>query len=118
LSYQFFSEEVAVAMEHYQKKGVAGLQDCAPTVAFIRRINKLIDAMNASSSQLSLRSAPMQNKPAEEKNSEAEKDDPAEAAGPEICPECQCVHSEYGPKSKKTSREVSTLCPSFFFLLV
>ncbi|KAK3907199.1 Transposable element P transposase [Frankliniella fusca] len=57
LAYSFFSEEVAVGMEHYCKEGVAGLEDVTATVAFIRRINKLIDVMDANRPSTSLRVA-------------------------------------------------------------
>lgn len=34
-------------MEHYKNLGVPALQDAAPTIAFIRRINAVVDAMNS-----------------------------------------------------------------------
>ncbi|KAK3910066.1 DNA transposase, partial [Frankliniella fusca] len=57
LAYSFFSEEVAVAMEHYSKEKVSGLEDVSATVSFIRRINKLFDAMGARCPFKSLKAA-------------------------------------------------------------
>jgi hypothetical protein len=34
-------------MENYRQQGKPGLEDCAPTVTFISRINKVIEAMNS-----------------------------------------------------------------------
>ena len=34
-------------MLHYKNLGVPTLQDCGPTIAFIRRINSVVDAMNS-----------------------------------------------------------------------
>ncbi|KAK3916461.1 Transposable element P transposase [Frankliniella fusca] len=48
MAFQFFSEDVALAMEHYRDKmQVSELHDCHATVSFIRVVNKLIHAMNA-----------------------------------------------------------------------
>lgn len=88
-----FSEQVAIAMEHYAKMGVKGLEDCAATVAFIRRINKLIEAMNANSPAKSLR--PKHSDDASQVDDETS-----------VCPDCNQMHSDYGPRSKKSSRQV------------
>ncbi|KAK3932916.1 Transposable element P transposase [Frankliniella fusca] len=88
LAFSMFSEEVAIAMEHYSKQRVSGLEDCQASVMFIRRINKLIDAMNAKCPFKSLRGK-------SDKNEEMET----------ICTECNEIHSDYGPKSTKPSRE-------------
>jgi len=34
-------------MEHYKEKGIESLKNCLPTIMFVKRINKLIDAMNS-----------------------------------------------------------------------
>lgn len=48
ISFQFFSHDVANAMEHYRdKENVEELQDCHATVAFIRKVADLRKAMNA-----------------------------------------------------------------------
>ncbi|KAE8749969.1 hypothetical protein FOCC_FOCC003440 [Frankliniella occidentalis] len=48
MAFQFFSEDVARAMEHYRDKmQVHELHDSQATVSFIRKVNKLIKAMNA-----------------------------------------------------------------------
>jgi len=96
---QFFSEDVAIAMEHYAKDGIADLQDCAATVAFVRRVNKLIEAMNANTSQRSLRSRDEQPGQCTEA-SETQL----------VCPDCKSIHSEYGAQSAKTSRQVRAVC--------
>jgi hypothetical protein len=55
---QFFHEDVALAMEHYRdKEGVEELTDCDSTVKFIRKMHKLIKAMNSSNAWDSLRSS-------------------------------------------------------------
>ena len=38
---------MADAMQHYKDLGVPTLQDCGPTISFIRRINAVVDAMNS-----------------------------------------------------------------------
>ncbi|KAK3916855.1 Transposable element P transposase [Frankliniella fusca] len=55
MAFSFFSKHVADAMEHYKDEGVPGLADCAPTVAFIRRINDLVTAMNSNTPWGSIR---------------------------------------------------------------
>ena len=90
-----FSEQVAIAMEYYSKMGVKGLEDCKATVAFISRINKLIEAMNANSPSKSLRPKSSEYIPEDQE--------------PSICPECNEIYSDYGPRSKRTSRQVCLL---------
>ncbi|KAK3932240.1 Retinol dehydrogenase 11, partial [Frankliniella fusca] len=90
LAFSMFSEEVAVAMEHYSKQKVPGLEDCAASVKFIRRINKLIDSMNAKCPFKSLRA----------KSSLTNED-----LVQNVCEECNEIHSEYGARSRKQSRE-------------
>ncbi|KAK3907771.1 Transposable element P transposase [Frankliniella fusca] len=55
MAFSFFSKDVADAMEHYRDEGVKGLADCGSTVAFIRKINDLVDAMNANTPWGSIR---------------------------------------------------------------
>ncbi|XP_031328495.1 uncharacterized protein LOC116160393 [Photinus pyralis] len=55
MAFGFFSKTVADAMEAYQEEGYPNLEDSAPTIAFIRRINTLIDAMNANTPWNSIR---------------------------------------------------------------
>jgi hypothetical protein len=53
---QFFSEDVAIAMEYYRDiENVDELKDCQATCAFIRRVHRLRKAMNASHAWDSLR---------------------------------------------------------------
>ena len=53
--WQFFGRSVAVAMEAYKKEGVVGLQDCEPTINFIRRIHDVAEAMNSQIPVVALR---------------------------------------------------------------
>ncbi|KAK3907824.1 Transposable element P transposase, partial [Frankliniella fusca] len=82
LAYSFFSEEVAVAMESYCNDKVQGLEDISATVAFIRRMNKLIDAMDANLPSTGLKAA----------------------TGEEQL-DLTVTAENYGPRSKKQSRE-------------
>ncbi|KAK3915244.1 Transposable element P transposase [Frankliniella fusca] len=82
----FVNEEVAVAMEHYSKEKVSGLEDVSATVSFIRRINKLIDAMDARCPFKSLKAA------------SSEQPDPEHH-------EKGVTAKNYGPQSPKQSRE-------------
>lgn len=89
-----FSEQVAIAMEHYSRMGVKGLEDCAATVAFIRRVNKLIEAMNANSPSQSLR-------PKDPLDVTEEEDEPSASSG-----STEINSNNYGPQSTKPKREV------------
>ena len=44
---QFFSNSVVAGMIHYQKEGVPELEDAGPTIEFVRRMNRVADAMNS-----------------------------------------------------------------------
>jgi hypothetical protein len=89
---QFFSEEVATAMEHYNRVGIRGMEDCEGTVKFIRRMNVLIDAMNANTRRNSLKSP--------------ENEEVMEHPNPVVCSECNVLHAENTPQNKQTSRKV------------
>lgn len=80
-------------MEHYKALGVAGLEDCGPTVAFIRRMNTLIDAMNSNTRSHGLK--------APDAPEDIDQDPP-------VCPECHKTHNENTPQRRKPSRQVST----------
>jgi hypothetical protein len=51
---QFFGNSTATAMEMYEKEGVEELQDCEPTVSFIRRVNDLVDVMHVKTPENAL----------------------------------------------------------------
>ncbi|XP_034242912.1 uncharacterized protein LOC117646214 [Thrips palmi] len=92
-AFSFFSEQVATAMEHYKSIGIPGMQDCGPSVAFIRRMNVLIDAMNSNTRRHGLKC-----------DDEFGEDD--EDSQPPVCPECQKTHAENTPRRRKSSRKV------------
>lgn len=75
--------------------GVAGLEDCDATVKFIRRMNVLIDRMNANTRKDSIQAVDV----IEESVTEP----------PPVCIACQLVHEENTPQRRKSSREVSEL---------
>ncbi|CAI6366893.1 unnamed protein product [Macrosiphum euphorbiae] len=61
MAMQFFGHSVAAAMEHYKEKGIESLKNCLPTIMFIKRINKLIDAMNSQQPSDGLKPDPLSN---------------------------------------------------------
>ncbi len=77
-------------MEHYRGEGVKELGDCAPTIAFIRRVNDLVDAMNANTPWDSIQKDPGSVTPPPEENS---------------------GQSQKNFKPKKSAREVSKQKP-------
>lgn len=55
---QFFGGRVADAMEHLKRLGVKEFQDAGPTIAFIRRVNSLVEALNSRTPMTALRNDP------------------------------------------------------------
>ena len=104
---QFFSKQVADAMEHYRDLGVPGLADCGPTVAFIRRINELADALNANTPWASIR-----RREDESPETEGEDLDDPSLSDIQIEPEIGVTNSAEGQKqfkAKKSARKVVLL---------
>lgn len=91
-------------MEHYRdEEKVPGLADCAPTVAFIRKVNDLVHAMNANTPWDSIRKAEYDEPEIEEVDSfRTEEDEIIEM-------ETEAVTHEYnqaGFKKKDSARQV------------
>ena len=45
-------------MEHLKRLGVKEFQDAGPTIAFIRRVNPLVEALNSRTTMTALRNDP------------------------------------------------------------
>ncbi|KAK3914493.1 Transposable element P transposase [Frankliniella fusca] len=90
-SFSFFSEQAATAVEHYRRIKIKGLEDCEPTVKFIRRINVLIDAMNSNTPSQGLKAS-----------------DNIEVIdiNPPVCLLCTQTHAENTPQRRKPARQV------------
>ncbi|KAK3918872.1 DNA transposase [Frankliniella fusca] len=94
LAFSFFSEQVATAMEHYKTLGISGMEDCASTVQFIRRINVVIDYMNSNTKKDGLKGTNIQEESLQ--------------SVPPVCVVCQKVHALYSPQRRGTAREALT----------
>ncbi|KAE8737771.1 hypothetical protein FOCC_FOCC016761 [Frankliniella occidentalis] len=90
MAFTFFSGGVADAMESYKEEGYQGLEDSGPTIKFIRRVNALIDAMNANTPWDSIRGA----------DDDLDEDEENESGDEEV------ERNEHGFKKKKSARQV------------